>query len=261
MPETIPISIGVSAMDLTPVDAIAFFERKKLKITWDWREQLTMNHRQAWTVAKATRMDVLKDIRESLLTAQKNGIPFAEFKKELKPILQSKGWWGKKTISGKTVQLGSPNRLGIIYDTNMQSAFNAGRWKSFEENSDNRPYLQYIAIEDAVTRPAHRRLNGTIKPINSTFWDTYYPPNGYRCRCRTRALTLKQAIQRGISKGTPKLKGKTVKPDPGFNSNPAKDPWQPKKSDYPADIWKLGQTLPYIPLILPKEKPITKGET
>jgi SPP1 gp7 family putative phage head morphogenesis protein len=224
---------------MKPQDAIKFLEEKGFVISWDWREQLKLNHAQAFTVAKAMKMDILQDIKDELDKSLAEGMTFREFQKELTPKLAAKGWWGKKVVNGKMVTLGTPSRLQIIYDTNMFSAWNAGRFKQQIENED-RPYLRYIAVEDGSTRPAHRALNGTIKRTDSKFWDRFYPPNGYRCRCRVRALTIEQAKERGITKGTPKVDGKPVKPDKGFSGNPAKDKFQIDKSKYDSDIIKAG---------------------
>lgn len=32
-------------------------------------------------------------------------------------------------------------------------------------------------------RPEHAALHGVTLPITDTFWETYYPPNGWNCRC------------------------------------------------------------------------------
>jgi SPP1 gp7 family putative phage head morphogenesis protein len=59
------------------------------------------------------------------------------------------------------------------------AAQSAARWDSFGENS----WLKYRTSNDERVRNEHRLLNGIIKPIQDPFWDTYYPPNGYNCRC------------------------------------------------------------------------------
>jgi len=237
---------------LPPAEAIAFFEKKGFEITWDWRAQLEINNAQVFTVAKAMKMDILMDIRAMMDDALKNGTTFKQFQKDLEPTLRAKGWWGKREVEGPggvtTVQLGSPHRLKTIYDTNLQASYNAGRWKAQESGKKTHPYLRYVAILDAQTRPSHAELHGTIKPVDSPFWDVYYPPNGYRCRCRAVSVTVEGKDKRGgVTKGIPKNpNGKTVKPDKGFFNNPGKDKWKPDREKYDHDIWK-------------KAQPITKG--
>ena len=220
---------------LKPKEAIKALEDKGYEITWSWREQLKLNNAQVFTVAKAMKLDVLQDIRDSLDNALKNGLSFGSFKKELRPVLEAKGWWGKQVLDGEVVQLGSPSRLQTIYRTNMGSVRNVGRWEAFESNKANRPYLMYDAVMDPSTRDEHAALNGVIKHIDDPFWDTWMPPNGYNCRCTVRALTPEQAEERKVVKVP-----KDIKPDEGFDHNPAKQRWEPEAQDYDKDIAKRG---------------------
>lgn len=236
-----PENIGQNALKLEPAEAVAFFEKKKLKVTWNWEDQLKLNQAQIFTVAKAMKMSVLQDIRDMVKDSLKQGTTLEQFKKDLEPKLRAKGWWGKgiDPTTGKKVLLGSPHRLKTIYDTNVQGAFNAGRWKRQQDNKVNRPFLEYVAVLDSSTRPSHAALDGTIKPVDSPFWNTYYPPNGYNCRCRTRALTKVQTEKKGgVTKKPP-----SIKPDKGFSQNVGKKFWEPKKSRYDSDIWKIGQPI------------------
>ena len=116
----------MAKIDLTPLppaEAIRFFERKGYAIGFDWRDVWQHEHAAAFTVAKAMRVDILEDIRGAVETALKDGTTFADFKKNLEPTLAAKGWWGRKTMvdpltgERKIVQLGSPRRLRIIFDT------------------------------------------------------------------------------------------------------------------------------------------------
>ncbi|MHB1371451.1 MAG: phage head morphogenesis protein, partial [Pseudomonadaceae bacterium] len=149
---------------------------------------------QAFTVAKATRLDILQDIREAVEKAITEGKTLAWFAKELTPVLQAKGWWGRQEhVDAETgevtqVQLGSPWRLQTIYRTNLQTAYMAGRFQEQLANADDRPYWQYVAILDGRTRPSHRAMNGKVFRYDDPFWGSFYPPNGWGCRCRVVAL-------------------------------------------------------------------------
>lgn len=185
-----------------PEDAIRHLEAKGLRLTFNWQEMLDHAHARAFTVAKAMRLDILQDIRRGLLDALEKGQTLREFEKNLKPILQAKGWWGKAvavdadTQEARLVQLGSSRRLRTIYQTNLQSAYMAGRHKR-QMAARGFPYLMYVAVMDARTRESHALLNGKVYRKDDPVWDVIYPPNGFNCRCRTRALTAGQVEREG----------------------------------------------------------------
>jgi len=215
-------------------EAVAYLQKKGYVFSWNWQEQIDMNHAAVFTIAKAMKMDILQSIRDELTKSMKSGTGFDGFKKNLEPLLKKKGWWGKSLdAEGKEIVLGTPWRLRTIYKTNMQSAFMAGRWEAFEDNKEDRPYLMYVAVMDDNTRPEHAALNGQIHHIDSPFWDEFMPPNAYGCRCRVRALTKEQYQGREHPR-----KPRGVEPDAGFRNNPAKEALKIKRSDYSPDIWE-----------------------
>lgn len=189
-----PVSLSF-ALGLPPADAVAYFESKGYKVSFNWHELDQAAHAQAFTVAKAASLDVLADIRAALKTALAEGKTEAWFRKDLEPKLRAKGWWGKKkmvdprTGEERRVQLGSPARLRLIYRQNLQTAFMAGRYKQMLENADARPWWQYVAVLDGRTRPSHKVLGGRTFRFDDPFWSSHYPPNGFNCRCRVRALS------------------------------------------------------------------------
>lgn len=193
--------------DQAPEEAIAYLQAKGLRITFNWQEMLNEAHARAFTVAKAMRLDVLQDIRTGLLDALKEGKTLRQFQDELTPLLQRKGWWGKQVVvdgngEAKQVQLGSPRRLKTIYQTNLQSAYMAGRKKA-QMQANSFPYLMYVAVMDGRTRPSHAALNGKIWRKDDPVWAAIYPPNGFNCRCRTRALTAGQMEREGLTLSDP----------------------------------------------------------
>lgn len=178
---------GVS-FNLTPEQAVAFFQAKGLQPTFAWQEMLGDEHTRAFTVAKMMDVDMLKDTRALIDQAISEGRSMEWFKKEITPYLQKKGWWGKQQVvapGGAIVkaQLGSPSRLATIFRTNMQSAYAAGQWDKITEQAEALPYLVYDAIDDHRTRPEHAAWDDLALPVGHPFWQTHYPPNGWNCRC------------------------------------------------------------------------------
>ncbi|MGO1000846.1 phage head morphogenesis protein [Lysobacter sp. CA196] len=193
-----------ACMALPPKEAIAMLRKKGFKISFDWEEVWQDAHAQAFTVAKVGRLDILQDIRDAVTEAVESGQSFRWFEKELAPVLQRKGWWGRKTVTApngeeRSVQLGSPWRLWTIYRTNLQTAYQAGRYQQQLANADDRPYGRYVAVMDAQTRPEHRSLHGTVAPIDGDFFRSYYPPNDFGCRCRVQAMTRVEAEAAGVT--------------------------------------------------------------
>jgi SPP1 gp7 family putative phage head morphogenesis protein len=244
-----------AVFDMPPADAIAYFERKGFKISWDWQEVWRHANVQAFTVAKATRLDVLSDIYNALSEDLKNGGTFSAFLTTLQPLLEAKGWWGKVDQTNRytgeirTVTYGTPWRLETIYETNLQVAYMAGRYQAMKEGAQYTPWWEYSAVMDNRTRPQHAALNGLVFRYDDPFWLTWYPPNGFRCRCRVIPRT-DMAKERGdfapssgegrmeqVTREIKKRDGKTAKvqmtgykdpitgkvltPDLGWDYNPA----------------------------------------
>jgi uncharacterized protein with gpF-like domain len=126
--------ILAEAFQMPPERAIQHLEAKGNKISWSWRDVDAKAQQKSFTVAKAMTADILQMIRGKLQEAQRDGVPFADFKKNLQPMLEESGWWGKQELTnpttGKTekVQLGSAWRLETIYRTNPDTARSQGRY-------------------------------------------------------------------------------------------------------------------------------------
>lgn len=196
VPKTVDLSIAINQ---APADAVAYFRAKGFVISDDWQDVWTRAHARAFTVAKAAQMDVLTAIRNEVDAALSQGLTAKQFQSNLKPQLEKLGWWGKKEVDGREVQLGSPYRLNTIYRQNLQTAYMAGRYRRMLSRTKTHPYWQYVAIDDGQTRPAHARLRGKVFRFDDQIWNIIYPPNGWGCRCRVRALTEAQVKAMGIT--------------------------------------------------------------
>ncbi len=74
------------------------------------------------------------------------------------------------------------NYLRAEYNFVQSSAEMAAKWERFAEDGD-RYNLQYRTAGDGKVRPEHAALNGVTLPPSDPFWEEYYPPNGWNCRC------------------------------------------------------------------------------
>ncbi|WMU87093.1 hypothetical protein P4G46_09005 [Pseudomonas aeruginosa] len=79
---------------MRPEAAIEYLERKGFAITWNWHDVDAATHARALTVAKAARLDVLQDIRDALVDNLERGGTLRDFQRNLRPILEAKGWVG-----------------------------------------------------------------------------------------------------------------------------------------------------------------------
>ena len=74
------------------------------------------------------------------------------------------------------------NYLYAEYKHAMGTAQMAVKWQQIEKDGD-RYLLQYRTAGDDKVRDDHRLLDGTTLPPSDPFWASYYPPNGWGCRC------------------------------------------------------------------------------
>lgn len=257
------------ALGLPPEKAIEHFKSKGYAISWDWQDVWQEAQALAFTVAKAMRMDILQAIRGELQTALDEGMMLRDFQRGLEPKLKALGWWGtQENIDADgvvtSVQLGSPERLRTIYETNMRTSYQAGRYREMMESMDDAPYGQFVAVLDANTRPTHRALNGLVFRLDDPFWNTHWPPLDWGCRCSVRQLSARDVQKKklDISTGEGNMTdhqltmangekatitayrdpqtGAVTSTGAGWNYNPGKVSFSPDLGKYDADIRRLG---------------------
>ena len=80
------------------------------------------------------------------------------------------------------------NWLQAEYQTTIKYAQSAKEWRHIQEEKEEFPLLKYVTIGDERVRPLHANMDGIIRPVNDSFWNTRMPPNGFRCRCSVEQL-------------------------------------------------------------------------
>ena len=72
--------------------------------------------------------------------------------------------------------------LEAEYNYAVQSTQMAVKWNEFAKDGDDYN-LQYRTAGDDKVRADHAALHNTTLPLSDKFWDKYFPPLGWNCRC------------------------------------------------------------------------------
>lgn len=169
---------------VTPEAAIAWW-KQRAKLTDAEARALTEGARQrAFYVTGLARRDLVQLVSDGIQAALENGETLDSFRERITDAIRAEGWHDR--------------RVELIFRTNMQSAYAAGRWKKIQAVKASRPYLQYVA-RMVRTRPSHAILHRLVYPVDHEFWKTNYPPNGFRCHCHVVTLSSRQVAKRGLT--------------------------------------------------------------
>lgn len=227
----------ITRKDMTFEEAVDYF-KERVPVTAKQFYTIAEQYRNlAFTVSGYTKAQILKRFYDEILAALEEGNTLSNFRTNMNEFLESQGYEGLE-----------PLQADNIFRTNIQTAYNVGH---YEQMSDPdvvalRPYWQYDAVNDAHTRPSHLAMDGKVFPADSPVWDTWFPPNGFRCRCTVKTLSKRQVEQRGLKVETetpraaelPDGRFVNILPDPSFSTNPAKVRFTPDMKDYPAPLVK-----------------------
>ena len=223
-----------------PEEAIDFFRQKGYRIGFDYRDVWKQEHQIAFTVAKAMQLDLLMEIREFVDQAIADGTTLATFRAELMPRLVKRGWWGKKEMTDpvdgvtKLVQLGSPQRLETIFDTNLATAYSEGQWERIQRNQELFPFLEYVRTVSVNPDKVHLTYAGMVLPADDPWWQSHMPVKKWRCKCtviqHNRRSMEREGLQLGkappevvrelVNKRTGEVERVPLGVDPAFNYPP-----------------------------------------
>jgi hypothetical protein len=235
------------AVGLPPREAIEFFRQKTNVPTQTWTDVWNEGHSRGFAVAGAASEALLNDFRREIDKALEQGTTLADFRKQFDAIVAKHGWEYN----------GSPGwRSQVIYETNLSTAYSAGRYaqQTEPETLAAFPYWQYVHSGAQHPRLQHLAWNGLTLRADDPWWSTHYPPNGWKCGCRTRVVSergLARMGKAGPDQAPPVNMRPWVNPrtgqvvdvpegiDPGFGYNPG-EAWKrgtpPPASGEPAPV-------------------------
>jgi hypothetical protein len=170
-------------------EQIDFFRAKLNLPTERWDDIWQGAHDRAFMVAGAQKADLLSDLYAAVEKSI-GGEGIGQFRKDFAATVRKSGWSG---WTGEGTQAGVAWRTRVIYQTNMATSYAAGRWKQLNDPDLKavRPFWRYIH-EDGVIHPRPLHLtwgaSGLTLPNDHPFWATHFPPNGWGCHCRVKAV-------------------------------------------------------------------------
>lgn len=201
---------------LTPFkEAIDYFRQKVRQPTKHWRDLEGRAHDRAFVIAGATKDAFLNDMKDALIDALKNGKRLEEFANQFEAIVAKHGWTG---WTGEKTPEGRAWRARVIFETNIRTAYAAGRWKQMTDPKmvKVRPFWQYkhgFLRSPKMPRKDHVALDGIVLDWNNPIWRVIYPPNGWGCSCGVQPLSRRQLERLGktVPDETPVLTYRKVK--------------------------------------------------
>ena len=194
---------------LPPQEALDFFRRKVPVTDMGFRKlNATMKH-LGFSIAGVESDALLDAVRGKLDEALQGNVTLGEFLRDAPALFEAYG-----------VVASDRRHLETVFRTNTLTALNAGKWQEAQDPALEElfPLYRYSAILDDRTRPAHEAMHGHTAPRDDPFWSTWWPPNGFNCRCTVVPLSTVYIERHGVTRSrqpNPKLK-----PDTGFDTNP-----------------------------------------
>ena len=104
----------------------------------------------------------------------------------------------KKVVDSLNIQY-NKNWMQTEWNTSTSAGMMADKWQGYVDDADVMPYLEFITAGDDRVREEHAELNGVIRPVDDEFWDTYYPPLDWGCRCDVIQVTNPNAKPTDVS--------------------------------------------------------------
>jgi hypothetical protein len=223
-------SAKLRPLEVEAPELIEWIEGKAPRAITDWRELGADEYARAFTASRTAGYDIVNDLFKGFLDVLKEpGTTSADFVERMIPLLRQKGWLADKGMAEQAT------RLLLIYETNLRTAQAVGQWSRIQKIKAALPYLRGFTAKDVRVRHPpksprsdHRAFEGILLPVDHPFWQAYFPPLGFRCRCGIVQMTRSQVARKGLAvTGEADLAGRVSRLGQPWGFNPGLRPMQP----------------------------------
>jgi hypothetical protein len=191
----------ISPLEVEAPELIEWLEGKSPRAIDSWRDLGAEEYARAFTASRTAGYNIIRDLYAGFLAVMREpGATADDFVDRMIPILREKGWLADQGIDQQAA------RLLLIFETNLRTAQAVGQWTRIQRVKSALPYLQGMTAHDVRVRHPpksptsdHRAYEGILLPVDHPFWQAYFPPLGFRCRCQVIQLSRSQVARRGLS--------------------------------------------------------------
>jgi len=206
---------------LPPSEAIAAFRRKVPMTRNEFAELYDAYGAKGFTVAGLHHRYTVEKVHAAISSALDKGTTKAAFLDDMKGV--------NGLLARAGVDPLGRHHMETVFDTHVLGAYAAGRYRQMSDPAvlKTRPFWRYQTAGDEAVRLTHRAMAGRVFAAASPVWDTWYPPNGFRCRCTVFSLSPRDVEREGLSveerlPSQVEVGTRVVQmvPDPGFAGSP-----------------------------------------
>lgn len=198
-------AIGAS-LELSLFGGVLSYFRGRQDI--DLKELQRKYNTTAFEVISSASDNIKKELEKTVQDLIKGGAHIREAKQVLGQKFEEYG-----------LRPASRSQLETIFRTQTQIAFSAGKYNAEHHDKIIQDALwgyKYVTAGDDRVRLTHAILDGVTLPKDNPFWQQFYPPNGYNCRCQAIPI-FHPALIVMPAKFLPD--GGLIRPDVGFAWN------------------------------------------
>lgn len=162
-------------------EAVAFMKSRIPVTKEEWNALEPKLRFRAFTVAALSSHDGVDQVRKMITQAIEEGKGVGQF------------WTETRALDAAGLSGDSPKYWEIVYRTNVQTAYNAGRAAEFAREQPE--YLEFLGIEDGRQTEICAARTGTTLPATHPFWKSNWPPLHFRCRSTVRGVYPEEVDQ------------------------------------------------------------------
>ena len=140
-----------SAEDFIFKGAAEFLGSKEAVPMEVYKELEKKSRDRAFSVSHYASAEVLNQFLRELVNAVEDGTPYDTFLENMNTFLERNGYTAV-----------NPWHASVIFETNVQTAYNAGHYETMQKAKKYRPYWQYKTAGDGRVRETHVAMQDKV---------------------------------------------------------------------------------------------------